>query len=47
MAMLTGAYPMLFQEVFGPTNWKNIQWRTGSLFLDQRGPHQFAVTHDT
>ncbi|MNU59477.1 hypothetical protein D3C71_486450 [compost metagenome] len=44
MAMLTGTYPVLFQEVFGPADWNNIQWRTGSLFLVQRGPHQFAVT---
>lgn len=43
-AMLTGSYPVLFQEVFGPSDWNNIQWRTGSLFLVQRGPHQFAVT---
>lgn len=43
-AMLTGSYPVLFQEVFGPSDWNNLQWRTGSLFLVQRGPHQFAVT---
>lgn len=44
LAMLTGAYPVLFQEVFGPPDWNNFQWRTGSLFLVQRGPHQFAIT---